>query len=368
LYHFNHISQFFDSGALTVTISCVDHLDFAGATALSTRAIDFMTKLSVPATPNNYTVWFHYALGDPPGLQKTIDILLGNRRKFDATINHDLHNAFNSVRSEAVPTENVPQKLNEIIASAKQFITHAITDSQTQIATLDAVSSRVGPDSDPRPIVKTLISELAKANSRASTLEQKFVETTEQFEKVRVSLADAERRSKTDPLTGLANRLSLEEFLRGALIRAMEKDEPLSIFMIDVDHFKKFNDMNGHLIGDQVLRFVAKVLQDNIRDGDLAVRYGGEELVAVLPGATLAKCEEMAERVRRYISSAKLTRRTSGEEIGKVTVSIGAAQFRLAESAEALIERCDRGLYAAKRRGRNQTVTEASLASDEKTR
>jgi diguanylate cyclase len=128
--------------------------------------------------------------------------------------------------------------------------------------------------------------------------------------------------------------LSLEEFPRAALIRAMENDEPLSMFMIDVEHFKKFNDMNGHLIGDQVLRFIAKVLQDNIRDGDLAVRYSGEELVAVPPSANLAKCEEMAERVRRHISNAKLTRRTSGEEIGKVTVSIGVAQFRLGESPE----------------------------------
>jgi len=131
--------------------------------------------------------------------------------------------------------------------------------------------------------------------------------------------------------------------------------------MIDIDHFKKFNDTHGHLIGDQVLRLVAKVLQDSVREGDLAARFGGEELVAVLPGADLSICQEVAERVRRRISDAKLTRRTTGQEIGSVTVSIGVAQFRLAESAEALIERCDRGLYQAKSAGRNRVVTEVEI-------
>jgi diguanylate cyclase len=121
------------------------------------------------------------------------------------------------------------------------------------------------------------------------------------------------------------------------------------------------NDIYGHLIGDQVLRLVARVLKDSVRDSDLVARYGGEELFAVMPGITLAACKEVAERVRRRISDAKLKKRTTGEEIGSVAVSIGIAQFRLAESADALIERCDRGLYQAKSAGRNRTVTESEI-------
>jgi diguanylate cyclase len=110
-----------------------------------------------------------------------------------------------------------------------------------------------------------------------------------------------------------------------------------------------------------VLRLVAKVLQDSVRDVDLAARYGGEELIAVLPGANLDVCGEVAERIRRRISEARLTRRATGQEIASVTVSIGVAQFRLAESAEAMIERCDRALYQAKRLGRNRTVKESDI-------
>jgi diguanylate cyclase len=146
--------------------------------------------------------------------------------------------------------------------------------------------------------------------------------------------------------------------------RAMEKGEPLSALLIDIDHFKKFNDSYGHQVGDQVLRLVAKVLQENVRDRDLAARYGGEELFAVLPGADLGVCSDVAERIRRRISDARLTRRSSGQEISSVTVSIGVAQFKLAESAEALIERCDRALYQAKRSGRNQTVTEIEIGEE----
>jgi diguanylate cyclase len=331
------------------------------ATAVSSRAVQSMSQLSVPATPRNYAVWFYYMLGTSPGLRKTIDILLGNKRKFDAAINNDLYSAFIDTQSGALAAADAPRQLNRIIDNAKLFLEAAIVDNKTQKAALDGVSARVGPDSDPHLIIQTLISELTKATSRVSTLELNFAETSNQLEKVRLSLAVAEQRSKTDTLTGLANRRSLDEFFRTSMIRAMENSEPLCAFMIDIDHFKKFNDTHGHLIGDQVLRLVARVLQDNVREGDLAARYGGEEFAAVLPGADLAACRDVAERVRRRISDAKLTRRMTGQEIGSVTVSIGVAQFRLAESAEALIERCDRGLYQAKKTGRNRVVTETEI-------
>ena len=136
----------------------------------------------------------------------------------------------------------------------------------------------------------------------------------------------------------------------------MEMGTPLSILMLDIDHFKNFNDGYGHQVGDQVLRLVAGVLQENVRDGDLAARYGGEELMAILPGAAIDAGFEAAERVRRRIAEARLTRRTTGEEISSITVSIGVAQFRMGETADGLIERCDKALYQAKRLGRNRTV------------
>jgi diguanylate cyclase len=252
-----------------------------------------------------------------------------------------------------------PEQLRGVIDSAKEFLASAISDNRTQMETLDEVSAKCKPTADPRPIIEMLVKELSHATTRSSALEANFLQTTKDLDEIKDSLKQAEQHSNTDALTGLANRRSLEAFLRAAQISAMEAGTPLSILMIDIDHFKKFNDSYGHQVGDQVLRLVGKVLQENVRDCDLAARYGGEELMAILPGAALDACFEAAERIRRRICEARLTRRTTGEEISSVTISIGVAQFRMGETADGMIERCDKALYQAKRLGRNRTVKES---------
>jgi len=339
-------------------------MDVEYATSVADRAIRSMSQQSVPVTPGNFSVWFDYAMGTSPALRKTIDILINNKRKFDASINRELYATFVKPNSGVDADVDFPEQLQGVISSAREFLASAISDNRTQIEALDEVTSQVTATSDPRPIIEKLMTELARANARATALEANFRETSQELDKIRDSLKAAEERSNTDVLTGLANRRSMDVFFRSAQIAAMEKDAPLSILMIDIDHFKKFNDTYGHQVGDQVLRLVAKVLQDVVGGLGLAARYGGEELMAVLPGTDLANSAEMAEQIRLRISEARLTRRTTGQAISSVTVSIGVAQFRLAESAEAMIERCDRGLYEAKRLGRNRTITENDIEGE----
>ena len=341
-----------------------DEVDFDYATTIADRASRFMSQHAVPPTPENFSVWFNYAMGASPALRKTIDILVANKRKFDSATNHDLYVTYVKPRADSGVAKDFPEQLQGVISSAREFLATAISDNRTQIETLGEVTSRCGASSDPRPIIERLVKELSNATARASSLEANFIETSEELDKIRDSLKLAEQHSNTDALTGLANRRALEEFVRSAQITSMETGEPLSILMIDIDHFKKFNDSFGHQVGDQVLRLVAKVLQENVRGDDLAARYGGEELMAVLPGTAVEICAEIAERIRRRISEARLTRRATGEEISSVTVSVGVAQFRLAESAEMMIERCDRALYQAKRSGRNRTITERDIAGE----
>ncbi|MDU1690932.1 MAG: GGDEF domain-containing protein, partial [Bradyrhizobium sp.] len=131
--------------------------------------------------------------------------------------------------------------------------------------------------------------------------------------------------------------------------------------LIDVDHFKKFNDNYGHGVGDQVLRLVAKALRERVRDQDLPARYGGEELIAVLPQTDLEGCHAIAERIRRTIADCQFTRRSTGEVLPQITVSIGVGQFQFGESMADLIDRCDRALYLAKKLGRNRVITELEL-------
>ena len=339
--------------------SAPDEIDFDYATTTADRANRLMSQHGVPPTPDNFSVWFCYAMGGSLTLKKTIDVLIANKRKFDSTVNRDLYVTYVNPHSDRSTSEDFPEQLRGVIDSAKDFLATAISDNRTQIATLGEVSSECKANADPRPLIEKLVKELSNATSRSSALEANFLKTTEDLDQIKDSLKQAEEHSNTDALTGLANRRSVEAFLRSAQMAAMEAGTPLSILMIDIDDFKKFNDSFGHQVGDQVLRLVSKVLAESVRDCDLAARYGGEELMAILPGAPIEACADAAERIRRRISEARLTRRATGEEISSVTVSIGVAQFRMGESADGMIERCDRALYQAKRAGRNRVVNEA---------
>ncbi|MGA7070198.1 GGDEF domain-containing protein [Bradyrhizobium sp.] len=316
-----------------------------------------MSQHGVPPTPDNFSVWFYYVMGGSLTLKKTVDILIANKRKFDAAINRDLYLTY--VNPHSSTSGDFPEQLHGVIASAQEFLATAISDNREQMENLGEVKSECQAAVDPRPIIEKLVKELSTATTRSSALEANFLQTTKDLDQIKDSLKEAEQHSNTDALTGLANRRSLDAFLRAEQITAMEAGTPLSILLIDIDHFKQFNDGFGHQVGDQVIRLVAKVVQENVRECDLAARYGGEELMAILPGAALDTCFEVAERIRRRICEARLTRRTTGEEISSVTVSIGVAQFRMAESADGMIDRCDRALYQAKRAGRNRTIKEA---------
>jgi diguanylate cyclase len=343
-----------------VTVAAFDALDFEYATSVAEKAMRLMAEQRVPPTPNNFHVWFKYCLGSSSELKRTIDILIGNKRKFDANTNHDLFTTY--AGSHVVPDDaaldNASQQLHSVMSSAKRFLARAIADNRTHMQAISDVADRTEAGVDPRSLVESLMNELAKAAARAAKLEVSFGEKTRELEAIRDSLNKSEERAKTDTLTGLANRRALEEFFRGAQIAAMEKGEALSVLLIDIDHFKRFNDDFGHGVGDQVLRLVAKALRERVREIDLPARYGGEELIAVLPGADLAACMAVAERIRRSIAECQITRRSTGEVLPGITVSIGVGQFQFGEALADLIDRCDRALYLAKKAGRNRVVSE----------
>ena len=335
-----------------MTVAAFDTLDYEYTASVAETAMRLMAEQRVPPTPNNFHVWFKYCLGSSPELKRTIDILIGNKRKFDAATNHDLFATYagSHVVAEDAVVNDASQQLHSVMTSAKQFLTTAIADNRTQMRAISDVTERTEAGFDPRSLVESLMSELAKAAARAAKLEVGFDEKTRELDAIRDSLNKSEERAKTDILTGLPNRRALDEFFRKAQIAAMENGEPLSILLIDIDHFKQFNDNFGHGVGDQVLR-----------DIDLPARYGGEELIAVLPGANLAICTAVAERIRRSMAECQITRRSTGEILPGITVSIGVGQFQFGEAMADLIDRCDRALYLAKKSGRNRVVSENEL-------
>jgi diguanylate cyclase len=176
---------------------------------------------------------------------------------------------------------------------------------------------------------------------------------------LRERLESVRRESLTDQLTGLSNRKAFDNELKESIERSIESGEPLSLLMADIDHFKSFNDTWGHQTGDQVLRLVANCLSENVKGRDTAARYGGEEFVVILPQTALASAVGLADQIRNKVESKKLVKKSTGDILGVITISIGVTQYDLNESADEFVRRADTCLYAAKRTGRNRVVSEA---------
>lgn len=158
-----------------------------------------------------------------------------------------------------------------------------------------------------------------------------------------------------DGLTGLLNKRYFMSQRLGLLINAAERDgQALTVFIFDIDHFKKYNDTNGHLAGDEILKAVANVLRDNLRPGDVACRYGGEEFIVAMPGTRDADGLAASERIRAAIERTKFPRGET-QPLGCVTISGGVAQFPVdGNNSNDLILHADQALYRAKAAGRNR--------------
>lgn len=186
---------------------------------------------------------------------------------------------------------------------------------------------------------------LASAVGLAVRVKREMVQTRE--------LLDAYMsEARTDPLTGLANRRALNQELERRIAQLQRQDTPLAVLLIDVDHFKQFNDNHGHQAGDEMLCMMARALRDTVRDMDLATRYGGEEFAIVLPGTSLPDAKCAAERIRLAVADIEFTFR--GAKL-RDTVSVGLAQATDVDDPQSIIRRADDALYAAKEAGRNRS-------------
>lgn len=192
------------------------------------------------------------------------------------------------------------------------------------------------------------VARILIANRR---LQQDLSLAQKEIQQQRQEVASLAAEARTDTLTGLPNRRSFEEDLARRFDQWRRHQIPVSLVMIDVDWFKKFNDTHGHQTGDQVLRTIAAVLRKTLRQMDLAARIGGEEFAILLPGTRLQDATTVAERVRATVAAEPL--RCGGAEL-HVTVSVGLSSVVELDGAEALIKRADDALYAAKNAGRNR--------------
>lgn len=339
---------------------CYINRDHEQTIRLAEAAIELIKAFALPGDPPSFEIWYTYAGRFLPALNEALNRLLQSGRNVSASEVDELYDRLISPmrwgdRIGAVG-ERISGEVRKILATTDA----AIDTSRRYRAELAQIEKRLDEPSDPaalRAVSQVLAQATMQVEERNQRLESQLKVSFEEIEKLRSDLQALYLENRSDPLTSLVNRRYFDQALSAAVSDAQASSKPLSLLMCDVDHFKAVNDTFGHPIGDDVLRLIAGSIKYLVREQDIAARYGGEEFGIILLNTPVKQAAEVAERIRTTIASRPVVIRSTGQSVGRITVSMGGAQLRPNENSRGLIERADDCLYRAKQGGRNRVVT-----------
>lgn len=325
------------------------------ASEIRSRANAIIEARGIAPTPQNYELWFFYELGQDRNLQRALDEALESGSVTDPVRMREIHAKFLLQSDERIEEANniIRSQLGQIstvLANANE----GASDYGRALAQTGAGLKSTNENDDIRRLVDAAAAATQLMEVRNAALKKQVEDSGRELDVLRTQLVSVRHESRVDALTELANRRAFDEGLDAAISVAQKGPARLCLLMCDIDRFKRFNDTWGHSTGDQVLRLVAASLRANIQAGDLAARYGGEELAVVLPGTSLADAVKIAERIRSVIETRTIVKKSTGVSLGQITISIGVAEYVQGDLAGALIERADAHLYEAKQSGRNR--------------
>ena len=334
--------------------------------AFAEIALAQIKALAQPASPRNFEIWYNYATGYNPSLNQSINELLAKNGTLSEADLNQIYTSYIAADRVSERLDNVGGRVLDEIAQVLDMI-HVAADSATSYSdSLADVSKKLKHAKDGeglRGVIDRLIQGAQQMELNNKKLEARLSASKQEIVQLQHNLEEVRFESQTDPLTRLSNRKFFDQELDKAMAAAKKNNEPLALLISDVDHFKSFNDKFGHQTGDQVLRLVAVTIKQNVKGVDIAARYDGEEFVVALPNMPLPAATTVAEHIRRAVMTKELVKRSSGERLGRVTISTGIAMLRGSDTAQSLLERADACLYGAKNSGRNRVVCESDVAA-----
>ncbi len=337
----------------------------AQAVALLKQALPQMMQHQLAPNPINYALWYHHVDQRDPALSGELARLLETQGTYSA------QQGWSMFQRHVLAVDQSAQQraLAELHALAAQLLSRlgqSIDQSHSFDGELQRAAGELASASsaaDLQQIAQLLgrsVETLAQANRH---FHQQMQGAHDQMQQLRSELDQARDAADRDPLTRLLNRQAFErEFQR---LRA-RSPAPLTLLFCDIDHFKRFNDDYGHLMGDRVLQRTATLLQDGLPSDGLAARFGGEEFALLLPGSDLPQAVVVAEQIRRRLLQLRVKVKNSERVLDNISASFGVAELAPDDSLETLIERADRALYAAKRGGRNRVLSERDVPADDR--
>jgi diguanylate cyclase len=326
------------------------------------QALARLQQESLSPVPQNYELWFAYYAQTHLDVVHALDTLSTAQQPITDTLCEDLHQRFLSEAKNNETVRETGARIQATLTGMSSRVDAARAATHQYKEALQTAASQLGAPGESEQIrstLRTVLDNTSDMLAHNQQLEDALAQSSLMMQALERDLEAVRKQSLTDGLTLLANRKAFDAEIARLSQQAQANGPGYCMVMMDIDHFKVFNDTYGHQVGDDVLRLVARTLGQCVRSGDMAARYGGEEFAILLPGATLPLAMKLADRLRATIEGMSLTRRKSGDKLGRVTLSGGVAEVVAGETPDALVARADAALYLAKSRGRNRIEVHA---------
>ncbi len=323
------------------------------AKKLMVGAQKFLLSQELAPIPVNYTVAYELASNRNKNLNSAIIELQEKNQNLDNYVLQDLYSTY-IIDAESGIAEIV-NPMDEIVKSVLGHVSESGENAAEFAHLVEENSAKINEsksEDEIHKITQDLVSAAQVAVEGQKKLQEQLETARKETERLKESIEKISEEAVRDELTGLLNRKGLKEKLE-ELIEQEQLEETTAI-MMDIDHFKQVNDTYGHLLGDRVIQSTGVEITKNVRGGDIAVRYGGEEFALILPGTSEEGAKVVAENIRKAVNALRWENTRTGEKIPPITLSAGIAKAKDQELIEDLLLRADEALYSAKRAGRNR--------------
>ncbi len=336
---------------------------------LAKRALDYIARYGTPPTPHAFELFYTVCAGQNAELNEALAAIIADRRSVTARDAERLYEKHLSTDRTSAEMASIGSNMSGEMSGLLSLIDTVSNSANSYQSSLQNAEQKLASGQSNQNIeamVQSLLSATQSMTQTNAEVSANLEISRAQVEQLEDCLKAAREESSRDPLTGLCNRRQFDIMLDEAILAAGNENTPLSLLLIDIDHFKLFNDEHGHVAGDSALRYVASCLKSNIKDHDTAARYGGEEFVVILSHTAVEHAMSVAERIRHLINSRHLVKKATGESMGRISVSIGVTERQEKDSAESFLHRADMCMYSAKTKGRNQvSYSPAEEASEQ---
>ena len=318
--------------------------------------LELIGKHGLPTDPLNYCIWYEYVSGNNQELKAAIDEHLKKGGAFSAQTNLQFYNQYVATDQERL-TSLVREELNKVFSEIIGAVDTADQFFSQSANNMEVIDESIVPNLSQdqlKMIVKQIKNEITSLEGSSSSFQQQLQQANHEIDQLKSKMALYRTESLKDPLTQIDNRRGFDKALAENITQSQAAGSSLCLIMADIDFFKKVNDTHGHLVGDNVIRMVAATLKNSIKGKDLAARIGGEEFAILLPDTPFDGAMKLANDIRLSFEGLDLKKKSTGENLGKITLSFGVTVYREPEAVEAFINRADKALYQSKNNGRNQ--------------